>query len=32
MDCMTNNTEFTTKGDNFEVKQVEPSKKAVNAY
>ncbi len=32
MDCMENNTEFTVKGDNFEAKQVEPSKKAVNAY
>jgi hypothetical protein len=32
MDCVTNNNEFITKGDNFEIKQVEPSKKSVHAY
>ncbi len=32
MDCVSNNNVRTVKGDNFEVKQVEPNKKSVNEY
>jgi len=32
MDCVSNNNVKTVKGDNFEVKQVEPNKKSVNEY
>jgi len=32
MDCMANNNTKTIKGDNFEIKQVEPNKKSVNEY